>query len=430
MATETVERVPQHGLSVNDFSTLRGLLTEILEEHLHGAVPEPAGLDKHPGEVGDIERRWLVILDLCATPEIMRRAVQERSPADESLIVLMKYLLFLGRPVDEDRFDWVLTYIFRRRAEKARTGCLENIGMQIMGMFPGPQPALSPQAQDVLKKMTECMEKIKTFKKFSELTASGLIAKGRELKEQFHEERHHPTILAEVVNYNLVTGKVFHELFQGAALQSQELAKRLAHADYRGNAEYMQKVKESWAPTEDKTRSGQHVVIRGPVQDPVKALGLDDGRESEKVRFALRSLTAYCAIPDNRVQNIVRLSNLELQLTEWEARALSTEYPKEDTSFRAEFARSIRQAVAFIFRIEEERDNLHRKSASEFLWKPHYDALVWVYARGKEYVEEMKLFAETVSKRGLTEKEQQILKSAARLTEALEIASARLTANQ
>ena len=37
---------------------------------------------------------------------------------------------------------------------------------------------------------------------FAELTESGLIAKGREWKEELREERHHPAVMAAVVNYS------------------------------------------------------------------------------------------------------------------------------------------------------------------------------------------------------------------------------------
>ena len=61
-----------------------------------------------------------------------------------------------------------------------------------------------------------------------------------------------------------------------------------------------------------------------------------------------------------------------------------------------------------------------RKSSTEYLWKPHYDALIWLYARGKEYVQQMNVLVLDVAKRGLLEKQQQIEKSAARLTASLD----------
>lgn len=370
----------------------------------------------------DAKQRWLMVLDLCANPEVLRRGVQERSPDDKSLVVLLRYFKMLGRPVDFDRFDWILTYIFRRRLEDQGPDVLTNIGTQVTELFPEfPQPPLSPDATAVLKRMEMALGEIKAFPNFAALTKSGLIAKGRDWKERFQEERHHPAVLAAVVNYNLTLGKAFRDLFNRATLESRELVNMLATADYRGNIEHLNRLTETGARKRPEL-TGQQPIIRGSaqVQDPVKALGLDEGRESQKLRFAFRSLISYFENPDNRAQNIVKLSNVILHLAEWETRALATDYPLNDVSFRAEFARSIGQAIGFHFRMEEERDQYQRKASTEYLWKPHYDAMIWLLARGKEYVEKMNVFSAEVAKRGLPEKQQQVQKSAQRLSEALD----------
>lgn len=397
------------GVSLQDFLVLRRLLTAILEEHLKGPVPEPRELLDHPQELTAADLRWLTILDLCAAPDVLRRGLQECAPDEASLIVLMRYFLHLGQPVDVDRFDWVLTYTFRRRSELGEG--LGNMGAQIMEMFPDfPQPPLSNNARDLMDKIAVALVQIRSFTTFAELSVSGLIAKGREYKEQLQDERHHPAVLAAVVNYNLILGEAFRRLFNRAALDSRELANRLAHADYRGNVAHMMKLKESSEPEE---------VIRESLHDPVKDLGLDELRESQKLKAALQLLVSHCEKPENRGQKVLSLSNLRLHVTEWEMRALSTAYPAGDLSFRAELARSLGNIVVFHYRIQEERDQYHRKSSTEYLWKPHYDALIWLYARGKEYVQTMNGMVLDVAKRGLLEKQQQLEKSVARLADSL-----------
>jgi hypothetical protein len=409
-------------LSLRDFSVLQKLLTSLLEEYLKGPVPSPIDLHDAPSEITDSNLRWLMVLDLCASPEVLRQGVQERSPDDGSLVVLMRYFLSRGRPLDLDRFDWVLTYIFRRRFEKEGPEATENIGAQITEMFPDfQQPPLTPDATAIIQRISMALGEIKAFSSFAALTKSGLIAKGRDWKERFEGERHHPAVLAVVVNYNLALGRAFRDLFNRAALDSRELVNRLATADYRGNVEHMNRVTESTGSGRRRPElTGQTPIIRGPVQDPVKALGLDESRESQKLRFAFRSLVSHCENSENRAHNVLRLSNLQLHLAEWETRALSTDYPGTDLSFRAEFARSIGQVVAFLYRIEEERGLFNRNASTEYLWKPHYDALIWLYARGKEYVQKLNGFTLDIAKRGLPEKQEQIQKSATRLAEALE----------
>jgi hypothetical protein len=434
---DSAARVDREDLSVSDFLVLREVLTGILEENISGPVPEPQEVCFASRYLTDAHRRWLMVLDLCATPEALRLGLQRRAPDDESLIVLMHYLLRLGRPVDHDRFDWVLTYLFKRRLETGALPGVGNIGAQIIALFPNfPQPPLTSQARDLIKKLSAALEEIKAFTSFPQLTASGLLAKGRQLKEQFEEERYHPAVLSAVVSYNLVLGKAFQSLFDESALRSRELAKRLIKADYRSNVEHMSKVVAPAAETTARVEGhatllevtpAQHEVIHGPMVDPIQALGLDDGREAQKLRFTMRSLVAYFENEERRAEGVVRWSDLRLPLADWETRALSTDYPPQDKSFRADFARRLAKAVAFLYRLAEERDQLARKASSEYLWKPHYDALLWLYARGKEHVENMQVFARDVIQRGLPEKGQQVHKSAARLSETLEHAARYLT---
>ncbi len=430
IATESSTPTNGEDISVQDFLVLRKLLTAVLEENINGSVPELEELDSTVLGLTDAHYRWLRVLDLCAAPEALRLGVQRRNPHDRALVTLLRYLFRQDRPVDHDRFDWVLTYILKRRLENGTAEVFGNIGTQIMEMFPDfRQPPLSSNACDIIKKMAAALEEIKSFTSFPQLTGSGLIARGRELKEQFQEERFHPAALSAAVNYNLVLGKAFKELFNEGALRSRELAKRLAVADYRSNVEHMNKVVEP-APAEggpQEVMLSQDHIVRGPLQDPIKELGLDESRESQKLRFATRSLLAFFEDSNHRVENMVRLSNLQLLLAEWETRALSTDYPPEDTSFRAEFARCLAKAVSFLYRIAEESDQLARKSSSEYLWKPHYDALLWLYTRGQEQVAAMQAFAQAVAKRGLAEKESHILKTTARLTETLAKVAANLT---
>ncbi len=431
IGTGSSKLTSKEGISVQDFLVLRKLFTGVLKESIKASRPEPEELDSTAQGVTEAHRRRLMMLDLCIAPEALRLGVQHGNPDDQSLVTLLRYLIRQGRRVDHDRFDWVLTYILKRRLESGTGESFGSVEAQIMEMFPHlPQPPLSGNARNIIKKLTTALKEINSFSSFPQLTASGLIAQGRKLKDQLQKERFHPAVLSAVVNYNLVLGKAFKKLFDEAALQKGELAARLAVADYRGNVEYMNKVGEP-APAQ----AGEHQatpspddIIRGFLPDPIKELGLDEDRESQKLCFAMRSLVESFEDANHRAENMVRLSNLQLPLAEWETRALSTAYPAGDSSFRAEFARCLAKAVAFLFRIAEESDQLARQGCSEYQWKQHYDALLWLYTRGKEQVGAMHTFAQDVAKRGLPEKEGQILKTAARLTETLEKAAARLTA--
>ena len=68
-----------------------------------------------------------------------------------------------------------------------------------------------------------------------------------------------------------------------------------------------------------------------------------------------------------------------------------------------------------MFRIAEESEHLNRKAGSEYLWKPHYDALVWLFAKSREHAEGLHSLADATGKRGLPAKQEQILATAGRL---------------
>ena len=454
--------------SVAEYLILRALLTGVLEEHLKGPVPAPKELMTANYGLTDAHRRWLMLLDLCAAPEALRLGLKKRDPSEESLITLLHFLVRLGREVDHDRFDWVITYLFKRRLENGELPGTAGIGAEIARMFPNfPQPPLSESARQQLSVMKSALTQIDSFTSFKQLTQSGIIEKGREWKEGFREERYHPAVLAAVVNYNLVLGKAFRGLFDDSAGRSRGLAAKLTEGDYRSNVEPLRRLagtpggtpgvsastgperhremEYEMTPSSDSNLaaiatdpgllpigapieavSGGETAPPagcGPMLDPARELGIDEGRETQKMGYALRSLAAFFEIPENRSEPAARIGNITVTLAEWEMRALQTAYRDDDTSFRAEFARMMKHAATLTLRMSEEADNLFRTSSSEYSWKPHYDSLVWLFAEGRNHLEALDHFAEATGKRGLPDKQQQAVKSSGRLASALELAA-------
>ena len=301
----------------------------------------PVELTVVENEMTDAHRRWLMLLDLGAAPEALRVGITRRSPDEASLVTLLRYLMRMGREVDHDRFDWVITYLFKRRLEQGEGRVDGSLGVEITAMFPDfPQPPLSDHARALVEELAAALGQIISFTTFQQLTASGLVEKGRDRKASFHEERYHPAVLASVVKYNVVLGKVFRKLFDEAAGRSRDLAAKLASADYRSNAAPLRHLAIMSGAAKQEYRPNP--VVRGPMLDPAKELGLDQGREAQKLRFTLRSLVAYFELPANKDQNVARIGNVTHTFAEWEARALQTNYPEGDTSFRAQFAETLR----------------------------------------------------------------------------------------
>jgi len=287
------------------------------------------------------------------------------------------------------------------------------------------------------------------------LTGSGLFSRGRELKEGFGEERYRPTVLAAVVNYNLVLASAFRGLFDRVAEQNRELAAQLASADYRGNVKPLHKLATS---TEEgpAANSGMDpafetggspfdwmaAVAPNPEAAPLNAVSDADATvftpafqpdrevlERRRLRIALENLTSHFSASGEKPLNAVSIQDESLVFEEWEARALATDYSAAEQSFRARFARTLKDSCVLLYRLTEEAAQLQRKGGSSDLSSPHEESLAWLRATSQEQVHTLRQFAEEIAQRGLPEKQQQILLTALRLSDLLQGRRLRTTAD-
>ena len=73
-----------------------------------------------------------------------------------------------------------------------------------------------------------------------------------------------------------------------------------------------------------------------------------------------------------------------LPLPDWEANAFRTNYAESEQSFRAEFTHGICHAIAILSLIDEELHEYQEKRGTEYLWKKHYDTLLYLLQKGDE----------------------------------------------
>ena len=99
------------------------------------------------------------------------------------------------------------------------------------------------------------------------------------------------------------------------------------------------------------------------------------------------------------------------------------EYPEKEQSFRAEVARSICHAIAIICRIYEEIPLYLEKKGTEYLWKKHYDALVYLLYEGRKHKDALLKLAAVSQQRGLREKAKQLQVTAEKLDAGLKKAA-------
>jgi len=412
-------------ISVAEYLSLRALLAGILEDHLKGPIPEAKQLKTAEGGVTDAHRRWLMILDFCAPPEALRIGVTKRGPDDKTLITLLRYLHRMGRGVDHDRFDWAITYVFKRRLEKGELQSTGDIPGEVACMFPEfDQPPLSDHARQQLAALRAVQGQIGSFHDFRQLTQSGIIAKGREIKQSFGPERYHPAVLGAGVNYNLALGEICQGLLDkpvapGESKQVEPPPSNARHGEV-----------ELEVTTGPETSSGYGAasvvdlapeaaidsgVVHGMTSNP-KELAIDKKRESEKLAESVRNLVAFFEMPENRFETLACIGTLKVPLTDFEALAVQANFAEDDESFRAKFARGMKQSAALTMRMAEETEHLRNAPASSFFREVHQKALLWLFATAREHVQALHKLAEAAGKGGMPDKQRQVLTSAERLS--------------
>jgi hypothetical protein len=151
--------------------------------------------------------------------------------------------------------------------------------------------------------------------------------------------------------------------------------------------------------------------------------------ERRRMRTTLENLTSHFSVSGNKPGNAVSIVDDLLVFEEWEARALAADYSAAEQSFRARFARMLKDSCVLLYRLTEESFQLRRKTISQNLGQPHEESLAWLRATGQEQVQTLRQFGEEITKRGLPEKQQQILLTALRLSDLLQGRRLRTTAD-
>jgi len=152
----------------------------------------------------------------------------------------------------------------------------------------------------------------------------------------------------------------------------------------------------------------------------MREMGLNPALESQKLRQALIQAKDFLRRAKGSTIIAISLVDSECSVYEWEVRALGSDFPDADISFRAEFGRQIQRAYAIrAVAAEEWKIYQRKKNTTDYLWKQHYDSLVWLLFEGRLAAEKLARFAAQTDEKGLKERAEQIQKSAAKLDETL-----------
>ena len=444
----------------NEYIQLHSILTDIVEGPLGGPLPLPKcvkdvqaraksanGDEAVPGAA----LRWLELLNRGVDPHLLRQALQTRETDEATIRALIRFLVSKKShlPLDREKVDWLVTHLFQVWEERDRDPG-GSFSSEIEAILEGCEfPPLSPHCEELLMEIPSFLDELKYFQKFSQITESRIIQRGRYLKSQLGEEFFHPTVLAAIVNYNLLLGKKMSGLLQetiqavsrSAPATRADLpdAQEVLQRDYRTisesgvfhrfteldrKAELDQEQKRAQEQKREKElneqpKQTQSGVIRAAepkpstLEEKLMGLGIDPGRQAERLRnrikeigLRMRSNPAGAPLPS---------AFGSLRLSDWEAKSFLTEHAPSEESFRADFGRSVTSTIGILSRIEEDLPAYFDTKGAEHIWKRHCDALIYLLYEGRRQLELLKKLSSDSEKRGLQEKSRQLLSTAEKL---------------
>jgi hypothetical protein len=426
--------------SVPEIHKINGIYQTILEKVLRHPLPVPQEVSSLLSDSSAVEKRkehqekacqWLGLLNLAVTPHLLRTYILTSKPDESELKSLVRFLV--AKPShnqgDRDKVDWLATHVFKSREEKSNlpTAWPKADLLEILSGF--DYPGLSRQAEDLLMEMPALLDEVKYFSTFSQITDSRIIQRARDLKNQFGEEFFHPDVLTAIVNYNLIFGNKFHGLVQDSIRQVQEFAKsdpntvapdakRLLSTDYRLTGEAFNSIgnlsRREAAGQSSQEDGGEQ---KTTAEQQLKELGVDADQEALYLKSRIEEL--LMRLRGNPNLTSVPNSFAPLMLEEWEINGMRNPYPDSEQSFRADFSRGVTRTIAIIYRIYEEIPQFLEKKGTEFLWKRHYDSLVYLLYEGRNQKDALLQLSNSAGSRGLSEKARQLQQTTAKLESAL-----------
>jgi hypothetical protein len=228
-------------------ATVQGFYEKLLQEHVGGEVPVPAGLETvslqetDDNILGTLNRmhRWLRLLDFAITPAMLRRALTEDTDPEIAEAILRYFSRKKdGSDNNRDKTDLVATFLYRHPRVP---GQWEQRGYGLDGSLPlapfeialieiladAEVPSLLDEHVQILREFDPLQQEATEFRDLTALLESDIISRVRKLKELLGASFFHPGVLATIAPYNTAFGKKFDELFLKAAMEIKTFAEAL-----------------------------------------------------------------------------------------------------------------------------------------------------------------------------------------------------------
>lgn len=450
---------------------VHGFYLNLLREFLEDEVTPPHGLesaslldrDRDVAALLPAMRRWLKLLDMAITPEMLRRSLTADVDQDLAEALLRYYARKQSKnDFDRDKTDFVATFLYRNPRVQ---GQWEQRGVSMDGVAPLPPfeialmeilgdaelPELSPAESRMLDEFEFLGEEVEQQRQFDALMDSGLVQKARHIKHTFGPAFYHPHALGIIAPYNARFGKRFAELFAEAAAHIKSYANDVQQ---RGGSlssrvegditvEHLTQVEEKsilgteYRRAQDKFRHVSRLkkavdskahARRDPAPVPASVprptapstaahapreaapppslqtfVNPAQLREESRIRSVEESIRGWVLAADERYRNIVPMTFGNFVLTAAEVDACSADFQNEK-SFRGDNVRILVRMLAIMARIQAEAEELRQRQNSTHLWRPHAEALAVLQESAAQAQHTAQAVTALATTRGLVEK--------------------------
>lgn len=385
-------------------------------------IPEIiAGLQPE-AKADDELRRWLGLLDLAITPQMLRYGLSDANPQVPSALLRYYVRKYSAHRMDRDKVDLMATSLYRewRKGRAAQPA-------EIVDPFIRPDFARVPEFagrlyailcdvriadlpeehRQLLREFPFMLQEVEEIRAFDQLIDSGLIRRVRHIKETFGRSIYHPYVLAAAAEYNVIVGTKFDELFRetvrdvrafavaaeqagGSPLsrvndeitynQLSEVEEAILAEEYEGAHPKFQDVSRLTKAIKGRKRKTPVNSVSGAGRGGGMKELAEQARHTQEAsltRGVANSIRDFVRAADPDSSLNVPLSKGNFILSPAERDAFAASYANED-SFRGKYVTILVEIVATTARLREEMASAKEKVGSVYLWRPHADHLAYL----------------------------------------------------
>ena len=343
-------------------------------------------------------------------------------------------------------------------------------------------PSLAEEHVQLLRRFDPLREEVMRYRDFNSLIDSGVISRVRELKQWLDSSFYHPGVLATVAAYNAAFGARFDELFAKALGEIKQFGQALEEmggsilstvdgievtVEHVAALEETEMLRADYGSAQEKFRRVSRLkkeldrrppirkaLLTSPAMRPAHASGgaaagakpaaipaakqvaaavfqtpivtaQQISAEEGKLRRVEESIRVFVRVADRKYRHVVPMRFFNLTLSEAEAEAYNAAF-LEETSLRADVARSLIRLVSLSARISTELEELKRSQTMVSVWKLHADALVALMDMAGSMLEDAGSVATMAEQQGFAAFAATTQQSAAKLRARLDVAAAAL----